>query len=79
MRFKPGPISPWTRLVSQFNSTIGPFDPKHAISAYDAMYVAVAQRLKLKIATHDSRLARNLAGRGMAKLLLPAAALPEAE
>lgn len=52
---------------------------KHAISAYDAMYVAIAQRLKLKIATHDSRLARNLAGRGMTKLLLPITALPESE
>lgn len=50
---------------------------KHAISAYDAMYVATAQRLKLKIATHDSRLARNLSGRGMAKPLLPLSALPE--
>ena len=50
---------------------------KHAISAYDAMYVAIAQRRKLKIATHDSRLARNLIKRGMAKLLLPLSALPD--
>ncbi len=52
---------------------------KHAISAYDAMYVAVALRLKLKIATHDSKLARNLVRRGMAKLLLPGAVLPAIE
>ena len=52
---------------------------KHAISAYDAMYVATAQRLKLKIATHDSKLARNLANRGMAGLLLPVTALPADE
>lgn len=52
---------------------------KHAISAYDAMYVAIAVRLKLKIATHDSKLARNLVRRGMAKLLLPQASLPTDE
>ncbi len=52
---------------------------KHAISAYDAMYVAVAQRLRLRIATHDSKLARNLVRRGMARLLLPVDALPKAE
>ena len=52
---------------------------KHAISAYDAMYVAIAQRRKLKIATHDSKLARNLVNRGMSDLLLSSSALPKDE
>ncbi len=49
---------------------------KHAIAAYDAVYVAVAIARKLKIATLDGRLIRNLKARNMGHLLLPSSALP---
>ena len=51
---------------------------KSAISAYDAMYVAIAKREGLKIATHDTRLAHNLTRRGLGHLLLRPADLPPA-
>lgn len=51
---------------------------KSAVSAYDAMYVAIARRDGLKIATHDTRMAANLKQRGMHAMLLRSADLPEA-
>lgn len=49
---------------------------RHAISAYDAVYVGAALALNLKIATQDLRLIRNLKNRHLGQLVLPPNTLP---
>lgn len=49
---------------------------RHAIAAYDAVYVAIAIERGLQIATDDLHLERNLRARNLGHLLLPAGALP---
>ena len=51
---------------------------RHAIGAYDAVYVGAAMALNLKIATLDLRLIRNLKNRGLDYLVLPHGSLPSA-
>lgn len=50
---------------------------RHAIAAYDAVYVGIAMERGLQIATDDLNLARNLKARKLGHLLLPAGALPD--
>lgn len=63
--------------LMQLNVALLPFEPfadrvwelRHAVTSYDAWYVAVAEALKLPLATLDARLAR--AGGVSCKFLLP--------